>query len=201
MLQIFKAWTLSPCMLFNSGIRITNSDEVYSLGDDSILLIESLDIDSGERVLEIGCGTGVVAIHCAKAGADVTATDINPAAVELTRENARANGAYMDIRLSDLYEDIDSHFDTIVFNLPYLPVSDGGMLGKAWSGGDGGIGPLPKLLSEVEDRLFPRGRFVVVVSSLMDQDKLNEVLSGYEVKVLGEKKLFFEHLKVLEIRF
>ncbi|MDR0334341.1 MAG: methyltransferase [Methanomassiliicoccaceae archaeon] len=187
-------------MRYDPKIRIEERDDVYSPGDDSILLIESLNVGDGERVLEIGCGSGVVAIHCAKNGASVTAVDINPSAVALTRKNAAANGAYMDIRLSDLYKDIDSHYDTIVFNLPYLPVKDEGMLEKAWSGGDDGIGPLPKFLSEAMDHLYPRGRFVIVVSSLMDQRRLDEVLTGYDVTVLGEKKLFFEILRVLEIR-
>jgi release factor glutamine methyltransferase len=187
-------------MLYDPRILIEERDDVYSPGDDSILLIESLDIRDGERVLEVGCGSGVVAIHCAKNGAAVAAVDINPEAVALTRKNAAANGAFMDIRLSDLYEDIDSHYDTIVFNLPYLPCTDDGLLEKAWSGGDGGVGPLQKLLNNVEDRLLPRGRFVVVVSSAMDQDRLNKVLSEYDVTVLGEKKIFFEMLKVLEIR-
>jgi len=187
-------------MEYDSGIRIEERDDVYSPGEDSILLIESLNVYDGERILEIGCGSGVVAIHCAKDGAHVTAVDINPSAVELTRKNAAANGAFMDIRLSDLYEDIDSNYDTIVFNLPYLPVNDEGMLEKAWSGGDDGIGPLPKLLKEAKSHLYPRGRFVVVVSSLMDQRRLDEVLRDYDVTVLGEKKLDFELLKVLEIR-
>jgi release factor glutamine methyltransferase len=186
-------------MRYDPGLRIEERKDVYSPDEDSVLLIGSLDIAEGERVLEIGCGSGVVAIHCAKNGADVTAVDINPAAVELTRKNAAANGAYMDIRLSDLYEDIDSYYDTIVFNLPYLPVKDDGTLEKAWSGGDDGIGPLPKLLNDVKDRLLPRGRFVIVVSSLMNEERLNDVLKEYNVTVLGEKKLFFELLRVLEI--
>jgi release factor glutamine methyltransferase len=187
-------------MKYDPKIVIEERDDVYSPGEDSILLIESLEINDGERVLEIGCGSGVVAIHCAKNGAVVTAVDINPSAVALTRKNAAANRTYMDIRLSDLYEDIDSCYDTIVFNLPYLPVNDDGMLEKAWSGGDDGIGPLPKFLNDANNHLFPRGRFVVVVSSLMDQKRLDEVLSGYDVTVLGEQKLFFETLRVLEIR-
>jgi len=187
-------------MKYDPGIRIEEHKDVYLPGDDSILLIESLEVNDGERILEIGCGSGVVAIHCAKNGAVVTAVDINPEAVALTRKNAAANRVYMDIRLSDLYKDIDSHYDTIVFNLPYLPVKDDDVLGKAWSGGDDGIGPLPRFLNDANEHLFPRGRFVIVVSSLMDQARLNEVLEGYDVTVLGEKKLFFETLRVLEIR-
>jgi release factor glutamine methyltransferase len=74
------------------------------------------------------------------------------------------------------------------------------MLEKAWSGGDDGIGPLPKLLKGVREHLSHRGRFVVVVSSLMDQKRLDEVLNEYDITVIGEKKLFFELLRVLEIR-
>jgi release factor glutamine methyltransferase len=187
-------------MMHDPEIKIERRDDVYSPAEDSMLLIESLEVDDGERVLEIGCGSGIVAIHCAKNGATVTAVDINPSAVELTRRNAASNGAYMDIRLSDLYEDIDSQFDTIVFNLPYLPVSDEGMLERAWSGGEDGMGPLPRLLSNVKSHLLPRGRFVIVVSSAMDQARLDGALRGYDVTVLNEKKLFFETLKVLEIR-
>ncbi|MDR2866112.1 MAG: methyltransferase [Methanomassiliicoccaceae archaeon] len=187
-------------MRYDPNIRIEEHDEVYSPDDDSILLIESLDVRDGEQILEIGCGSGIVAIHCAKNGAEVDAVDINPAAVAMTRKNAAANGAYMDIRLSDLYADIDSCYDTIVFNLPYLPVNDPGDLGKAWSGGVGGVEPLQKLLNGVRDRLLPRGRFVIVVSSLMDQGRLDEVLADYDVSVIGEKDLFYETLKVLEIR-
>jgi len=187
-------------MFYDPSVRIEEREDVYSPAEDSVLLIESLNVSDGERVLEIGCGSGVVAIHCAKNGACVTAVDINPSAVELTRKNAALNGSYIDIRLSDLYEDIDSNFNTIVFNLPYLPVNESGALEKAWSGGDDGIGPLPKLLNGVRDHLLPRGRFVVVVSSLMNKEKLDSVLSEYDVNVLGKKKLFFEELSVLEIR-
>ncbi|MCL1904745.1 MAG: methyltransferase, partial [Methanomassiliicoccaceae archaeon] len=99
-------------MRYDSRIVIEEREDVYSPGEDSLLLIESLNISECEKVLEMGCGSGIVAIHCAKNGASVTAVDINPSAVSLTRKNASANGTYMDIRLSDLYEDIDSYYDT-----------------------------------------------------------------------------------------
>ena len=54
-------------------------------------------------------------------------------------------------------------------------------------------------MAESEDHLYDNGRVVVVVSSLMDQDKLNTLLSKYKVKKLGEVPLFFERLEVLEI--
>ena len=186
-------------MEYRPDIDIKERDDVYPPSDDSILLIESLQVRPGERVLEIGCGSGVVSIHCAKNGCAVTAVDINPSAVECTGENAELNGVSIDVRHSDLFEKVTERFDTIVFNLPYLPVIDEGELAKAWSGGEDGMGPLPRLMAEARDHLYDNGRVVVVVSSLMDQDRLNSLLSGHEVKKLGEVPLFFERLEVLEI--
>ena len=186
-------------MEYHPEIDIKERDDVYPPSDDSILLIESLEVKSEERILEIGCGSGVVSIHCAKNGCSVTAVDINPSAVECTKENAQLNGVDIDVRLSDLFENISERFDTIVFNLPYLPVIDEGELAKAWSGGEDGMGPLPRLIAEANDHLLENGRVVVVVSSLMDQNKLNALLSKHKVKKLGEVPLFFERLEVLEI--
>lgn len=187
-------------MRFDPSITVAEHDSVYPPSEDSELLVESLDIRKGERVLEIGSGSGIVSLHCASNGADVTCVDINPYAVELTESNFRTNGLKADIRQSDLYSNVEGRFDTIVFNLPYLPVDDEGMLAKAWSGGDDGIGPLPALLEGSKDHLLPDGRVVVVVSSLMDQERLSFVLSEYSVKELGSVRIFFETISVLEIR-
>lgn len=187
-------------MEYDPSIDIAEDPEVYPPSDDSILLIESLDVVPGEKVLEVGCGSGVVSIHCAKNGCDVTAVDVNPRAVELARRNAGANGADIPVCESDVYGNVDGVFDTIMFNLPYLPVDEEGLLAKAWSGGPDGLGPLPRLLEGAPDHLVPGGRVVVVVSSLTEPRALEEALEGFEVRTLGEKRMFFERLSVLEIK-
>ena len=186
-------------MEYHLDYDIRERDDVYPPSDDSILLIESLDVRPGERILEIGCGSGVVSIHCAKNGCSVTSVDVNPSAVECTKENAQLNGVGIDVRESDLFQNVPERFDTIIFNLPYLPVIDEGELAKAWSGGEDGMGPLPRLMTESKDHLYDNGRVVIVVSSLMDQDKLDALLSNYKVEKLGVVPLFFERLEVLEI--
>lgn len=187
-------------MDYDPEIRILSDPDVYPPSDDSILFIQSLNVKNGERVLEIGCGSGVVSIHCAKNGCIVTSGDINPKAVELTRKNAAENVVDITVVETDVYSNIEGRFDTILFNLPYLPVDEDGLLARSWSGGPDGLGPLPDLLSGSPDHLNPNGRIVVVISSLMDTQALWDLLDDYDVENIGELKLFFEKLAVLEIR-
>ena len=52
-------------------------------------LVEFAEVKPGETVLDVGTGTGVVAITAARAGASVTGLDLTPALLEVARENAR----------------------------------------------------------------------------------------------------------------
>ena len=186
-------------MDYDPSIVVEDFDTVYPVSDDSIFLIRSLNVSS-EKVLEIGCGSGVVSLHCAKNGCSVVSVDINPNAVTATEHNAKMNGIELDVRISNVYSDVTERFDLVIFNLPYLPESDDGLEAKAWSGGPDGMGPLPEVLKGLGEHLTENGRLVIVTSSLMNEDVLNVLLEGHSVKVLGILPLFFEQLRVLEIK-
>jgi ribosomal protein L11 methyltransferase len=71
------------------------------------LLLDLADA-SPERgaVLDLGCGSGVLAIAAAKLGyGPVTAVDLDPLSVEATRENAAVNGVTLDVARCDLRHD------------------------------------------------------------------------------------------------
>jgi predicted nicotinamide N-methyase len=67
----------------------------------------------GKRVVDFGCGSGVVAIAAAMAGAaEVVACDIDPLALEATADNARLN--QVSLALCADYFDITGHVDVII---------------------------------------------------------------------------------------
>lgn len=65
-------------------------------------LVRYADIGAGERVLDVACGTGVVAITAALQGALVTGLDLTPALLEAARENARVASAKIDWHEGDV---------------------------------------------------------------------------------------------------
>lgn len=74
----------------------------------------------GQRVLDYGCGSGILAIGAAKFGAaPIVAVDIDPAAVESTRLNAEANGTRLDTGLPDV---VDGRFDLVLANILATPL-------------------------------------------------------------------------------
>lgn len=73
----------------------------------------------GDRVLDVGTGTGVIAICLAQAGRNVVASDISAAAVRTAKANARRGGFEFECLRSDLLEQVRGTFDLIVFNPPY----------------------------------------------------------------------------------
>jgi len=186
-------------MKYDRSLIVEKDKDVYPPSDDSILLIKTLVVRPGERILELGCGSGIVSMHCVKNGAIVTCGDINKKAVALTKRNMSLNSLEATVIETDIYSNVEGRFDTIVFNLPYLPVDEEGDLARSWSGGEDGLGPLPGLISGAYDHILPNGRLVVVVSSQMDQERLRSVLDGLKVTVLDELPLFFEKVGILEI--
>ena len=65
-----------------------------------------LELDPGGPVLDLGCGSGVLAIAAAKLGfGPVLATDFDPLAVDATAANAAANGVAVDVARADLRTD------------------------------------------------------------------------------------------------
>ena len=102
---------LDPGRAFGSGHHAT-----------TVLCLEVLDdlaqqgwLD-GRRVADVGCGSGILAIAAAARGARTQAVDIDPAAIDVTTENAARNNVTLDVRLGSL-EAVRPPVDLVVANL------------------------------------------------------------------------------------
>lgn len=75
----------------------------------------------GDRVLDMGTGSGVNAVLAATAGARVIAVDTDPRALDTAAANAARNGVAerVELRRSDVFEAVDETFDLIVFDPPF----------------------------------------------------------------------------------
>ncbi len=80
----------------------------------------------GERWLDLGTGSGVVALALARAGAHVVATDVDETACRNASLNAALSGLRLDVRQGDLFAPVQGEqFDGVVGNLPFWPRATG----------------------------------------------------------------------------
>ena len=161
--------------------------EVYNPAEDTFLLLESINIKKDDSVLEIGTGCGLVALECARIGANVICTDINPYAVELVKKNYIMNQNILkgnfEVRIGNLFSPVLSSetFDVIIFNPPYLPTKKkelvGGWLDIATAGGKDGLLYTKRFIEELPLYLNKDGNAYFIFSTLCNRDKLESILN------------------------
>lgn len=150
-------------------------------------LQERLAGKESPRIVDIGTGTGAIAIAAAKEieGAHVVATDISKEALELAKENATANEANVEFFQGDLLNALPEgeKFDVIVSNPPYIPDSEKENLqpevrdydpALALFGGPDGLTLVRNLLEQSKDRLNPDGIILMEIGPEADEDKILE---------------------------
>jgi len=184
---------------YRKEIDIEECEGVYPPKEDTFLLLEALEVRPGARVLEMGCGTGLISCHIAACGAILTAADVNPRAVACTCANLRRNGLPGEVLESDLFSAVEGKFDIIAFNPPYLPVVEYGPLEKAWAGGKEGVDVVIPFLAGATEHLDDEGRILLLLSTEMGQAAVDDALRMFSRHRLRSRHYFFEELWVEEL--
>jgi predicted RNA methylase len=131
------------------------------------LLAQAMKDVTGKRVLDVGTGTGVLALLLLQRGAAyATGTDCDPRALACARANAKKlklDGKFEALE-ADLFPPGDERFDLIVSNPPWIPEAPKNRVDRAVFDEDSRF--VRTLLSVAPSRLAPQGQVLLLMSDL-----------------------------------
>ncbi len=161
-------------------------------------------VERGSRVLDVGTGTGVLAIAAASAGASlVVATDIDPAAVRCANDNVRSHSlqGMVIVLEGDLFAPLEGRrFDLIVCNPPYFRGVPGTPADRAFYAGKE-YEWLDRFAEGAAHYLEPDGRVLVVLGDAADLPSVLRHLArpGWRLRQVARKDIWVEVLYVFEM--
>ena len=175
-------------------------ETVYQPAEDSALLARTATerVSPGDRVLDVGTGSGYVAAKLAEAGAEAVGVDLSPLACREAADNG------VPVVRGDLVAPFqDDSFDLVSFNPPYLPTPEAAewddWMEHALSGGEDGRRLVDPFLESVGRVLTADSEVLLLVSSLTDPEAVRAYARehGLESEVVASEKHPYEELVVL----
>ncbi len=178
-----------------NGLKVQICPHVFNplIGRTTKFFIQHMQIHPFSRVLEIGTGTGAIAAAAAQAGGHLTATDINPYAIQCARTTMRLNNLQnrVSVLSGDLFEPVKNQtFDVVLFNPPYLASKASSWIAQAWS-----AGPQCKLiarfLSGAHQVLVKGEQIQILFSSATVLTTILQMIrkEGYDIQVIAQGRL------------
>ncbi len=181
-----------------------------------LLLARHLPLKPEDRVLDLGCGAGLVGILAARQGHRVVATDLIPACCHSARGNALLNGVgdRLEVRQGDLFSPVvGEQFDLIAVNPPQMPTP----ANREWpddearmnNAGLDGWGALERIIREAPAHLTPEGRLVFTLFGFLGLERALARLreAGFTPQILAREVQPFprlarerlEHIRGLDV--
>ncbi|WP_432537348.1 DUF7059 domain-containing protein [Kineococcus arenarius] len=153
-------WLVSDLGELATG-QALRSDHVLGVGGASLTLASATVRTPVDRVLDVGTGCGVQALHASRHARRVVATDTSERALDLAAVNAALNGVRLDLRHGSLLEPVaeGERFDLVVSNPPFVitPRRPGVPQYEYRDGGMPGDSLVARLVGGVGDVLAPGG--------------------------------------------
>lgn len=168
---------------------------MYEPQEDSFLLLKHIRHYSHGHVLDMGTGSGILAIEAAKYSENVVAVDIdNNTIVQLKKD---VHNKKITFIVSDLFSNIKDKFDLIIFNPPYLPSTN--IKHTDLDGSRNGTEIIEKFLKQAKKYMKDDGKILLLTSSLNKGIENMFKKHDYRYKKIDEAPLFFERLYVYEL--
>lgn len=188
----------STRMYTYKGIRLVIPPAVFHPGfffSTRLLLrtIASLPLKN-KLFLELGAGSGLIAMYAARQGALVTATDINPVAIQSLELNRQSNRIPLTIIKSDLFTNIQQQaFDIIAINPPYYKKQPTTAAEYAWYCGEQGE-YFQQLFSGLKNYIHARSAVLMVLCDGCDIEMIKSMAEkqGFELNCMVTKKNWLE---------
>ena len=157
-------------------MRLVSHPGVFGHGkvdEGTQLLLQALEETLPKKtlkVLDMGCGDGIISAWLAKRGHAVTAVDVSAFAAEACRRTLHDNALDGTVLESDVYSALEGkRFDVIVSNPPFHQERDIS------------YGPSTKLIDEAPEHLNAKGQLMVVANAFLPYpERLQRALGGFE---------------------
>jgi len=151
---------------------------VYRAEGDTALLAGVMSrggFARGRRVLDLGTGSGALAVAARAGAATVTAVDVSWRSVVATWVNSRLQGAGVSVRQGDLFTAVTGRrFDLVIANPPYVPAETAVLprhrKARCWDGGLDGRAVLDRICAGVADVLAPGADVLLVHSAVCNAE-------------------------------
>ncbi len=174
---------------------------VYAPQEDTALLAAALadePVAPGAEVLDVGTGSGALALTAARRGARVTAVDVSRRAVYAARLNALRAGLPVEILRGNLFDPVRGRsFDLVLANPRTCPPPGAHLpprgAARAWDAGGDGRLVLDRICHEAPGLLRPGGVLLLVQSALSDPELTVDCLrsAGLKSAVTQRQRIAF----------
>ena len=199
-----KFYYRKPRKYTYNGIEVVVHPEVFpphlTLSTKILLdYISELNLQN-KTFLELGCGSGIIALFAAQKGAKVTASDLNKTALNYLQNASEKNNLKVKTVYSNLFDELpNKHFDYILINPPYYPKNPKNTKEEAWFCGED-FQYFKKLFQQLPNYLSENNKTLMILSEDCQIAKIKAIATHnnlilkevFTIKKVGETNFIFQ---------